>query len=213
MMMNRGFYIILVSLATLMFAMATGCSDHKKVESADSIVMEQPEIPDSMPPLPKYLITSEGIGPVETGMQSRTWPDSISGLYDSVEEGPGGDADQYEFYLEGNPMVTVLDFGEDKADLVIVSDPSIKAKVGDKELGLGDSFRELLSEPGVSAEWQQLDDEGMWYWNCKGVWFAPEQSNIPKSLADKLYDSTRAPEATDFPLEVGIGYMGTGLPF
>ncbi|MCM1152951.1 MAG: hypothetical protein NC328_04805 [Muribaculum sp.] len=190
-----------------------GCGGKVEKQTADSVVSDTELISDSVAPVPKYLLTSEGIGPVEAGMPSRTWPDSISGLYDMVEEGPGGDADQYEFYLEGNPMVTVMDFGEGEADLVIVSDPSIKARVGDKELGLGDSFELLLRQPGVRAEWQQLDDEGMWYWNCKGIWFAPEQNNLPKSLADKLYDSTRAPEASDFPEEVGIGYMGTGLPF
>lgn len=161
----------------------------------------------------RYVLTSEGIGPVTPGMKTRTWPQLAEGLYDSIEEGIGGEGDQYEFYLEGQPMVTVMDFGQGEADLVVVSDPSLKAKVGNAELGLGDSFAKLLAQPGVRAEWEQFDEEGMWYWTTGGLWFAPSQDNLPDDLAGKLYDSRKPPVSSDFPPEVGIGYIGTGLPF
>lgn len=199
------------------FTALCGCrSENKTADTVDTLTDVAAETQtDSLPPEPQhhYVLTSEGVGPVAPGMKTRTWPELAEGLYDSIEEGPGGEADQYEFYLDGQPMVTVMDFGQGEADLVVVSDPSIKAKVGDAELGLGDSFSLLLEQPGVRAEWEQLDEDGMWYWTTGGLWFAPSQENLPEEVSRKLYDSKKPPLSTDFPPEVGIGYIGTGLPF
>ncbi|MCM1377550.1 MAG: hypothetical protein NC097_03980 [Clostridium sp.] len=199
----------------VVLSLLSACTSDKKtvdtpLDTAAPIVAESDTV---VPSRPRYVLTAEGIGPVAPGMKTKTWPELAEGLYDSIEEGPGGEGDQYEFYLEGQPMVTVMDFGQGEADLVVVSDPSIKAKVGEVQLGLGDSFSKLLSQPGVRAEWEQLDEEGMWYWTTGGLWFAPAQDKLTPELSEKLYDPKRPPVSTDFPPEIGIGYIGTGLPF
>lgn len=181
-------------------------ADSESVVAVDSVVEEVPA--DTV-----FHFSSAGVGPLEQGMPVESWPEKVEGLYDNVDVQGGGDANQYEFFLSERPMVTVLDFGEGKADLVILSDPAVKVKVGERELGLGDSFSELLDNPEVKASWEQLDDDGMWYWNLGGMWFAPKQDMIPEDLARKLYDPATPPSREDFPPEVGIGYIANGLPF
>ena len=203
----------LSALLLLMLSACSGSSGKSAETAVDTAMADTLAVEEQKPARTHYVLTSEGIGPVAPGMKTQTWPELAEGLYDSVEAGLGGDADQYEFYLEGQPMVTVMDYGQGEADLVVVSDPSLKAKVGEEELGLGDSFSKLLQQPGIRAEWKQLDEDGMWYWTYGGLWFAPSQEHLSPELSSKLYDSKKAPVSSDFPPEVGIGYIGTGLPF
>lgn len=203
---SKGAITLLLTLITL-----TACGGNEK-KNTDSETVCAPEVCDTVA-APEFSLTSEGVGPVRTGMKVGSWPSAVEELYDRVESSDGGDANQYEFYFGDRPMLTVLDFGENKADLIIVSDPAVKAAVGDKRLGLGDSFRNLLESDGVTADFQSYDEEGMWYWHADGLWFAPEQESLPENLAKKLYDDRQKPIISDFPENVGIGYIGTGLPF
>lgn len=79
--------------------------------------------------------------------------------------------------------------------------------------GIGDSFANVLSIPGVQAEWIGYDDGGMWYWTWDGLWFAPSQQGLGEILSRKLYDSKETPSAADFSDDVKVGFIGTGLPF
>lgn len=168
---------------------------------------------DSVTPPPSYVLSNRGIGPLEVGMNVESWPEESEGLYHYVEADKGGEANQFNFYADEQPSITVLDFGEGKADLLIVDDPQIGAQVGDTVVNMTTPFAEFLQLPDVSASWEQLDDEGMWYWKCNGLWFAPALENLPEKLANKLYNPEKAPIADDFPREVTIGYIATGLPF
>lgn len=203
---------VLILPAFALMLVMTGCRSEQKPVREETISEESLEN-DTMPAPPRYVLSAKGIGPVEVGMPVKDWPEETEGLYQYVEAQEGGDANQYNFFGETEPAITVLDFGEGKADLVIVDDPRIEAQVGDKVVNMSTPFAQLLRMPGVESSWEQLDEEGMWYWKCSGLWFAPSLERLPEKLAEKLYNSTRAPQAEDFPEEVTIGYIATGLPF
>lgn len=185
-------------------------SDKTGKADSDSIPMAVEETTDT---IPSYIFTPEGIGAIKTGMPVGQWPEEAIGLYTHVDTEGGGDADQYNFYRDENLTFTVMDFGEGKADLIILDDPEMDVKVGEETVNMKTPFAKLLSNPGVKAEWEQLDDEGMWYWKADGLWFAPSQEHLTPSLADKLYNPDKAPTKADFPEDITIGYIGTGLPF
>lgn len=208
-----------ISSLAIMSCLIVACSSAEKRDIDTDTVKPQELSADTVAEVRKvYVLSSEGVGPIEVGEKTGSWPEEVDELYNHVEASPGDEADQYEFYLDDNPMVTVLDFGSGSADLVVLSSPDVKVAMpgpdGENiEIGLGDSFRHLLSSPEVKAEWQQLDDEGMWYWHGKGLWFAPAQDRLPKELADKLYNPDTPPRSSDFPDDVVVDYIATGLPF
>ena len=192
----------------------SGCGNSRDGKVTEDTTAMTEEVREDTVALPKrYVLSATGIGPLTVGMPIKEWPEETEGLYEYVEASEGGDANQYNFIGENDPAITVLDFGGGKADLLIVDDPRIEAQVGDTVVNMTTSFSRLLTLPGVKASWEQLDDEGMWYWKCSGLWFAPSLEHLPPKLADKLYNSERAPTAEDFPEDITIGYIATGLPF
>ncbi len=197
----------------MMILWMQGCGSGKTENAERDTTDTLQEVPDTVKESPRYVLSSKGIGPIEVGMTINEWPEETEGLYDYIEASEGGDANQYNFMEESVPSVTVLDFGGGKADLLIVDDPRIEAQVGDTVVNMTTPFATLLRQPGVEASWEQLDDEGMWYWKCSGLWFAPSLERIPEKLALKLYNSRQAPKAEDFPEDITIGYIATGLPF
>lgn len=80
-------------------------------------------------------------------------------------------------------------------------------------LRIGDEFSRVLSLPGVEAEWEDSDDEGMWCWHWRGIWFQPDQSHLPEALSRELYSDVAPPADAAFTPGVRIGYIGTGLPW
>ena len=74
-------------------------------------------------------------------------------------------------------------------------------------------FSRLLKLKDATAEYQALDDNGMWSWRWQGLYFLPSQQNLPQRLSSKLYNQATTPDAADFDDNVVIDYIGTGLPY
>lgn len=198
--------------ATVSVMILSACSADKHT-IGDSETISVTEDMESTDSIPHYVFTPEGIGSITPGMRIGEWPEETNGLYTHIDNESGGEADQYNFYKDDELSFTVLDFGEGKADLIIVDNPEMDVKVGNNTVNMNTPFSLLLSNPEVKPEWEQLDDEGMWYWKVNGLWFAPSQENLTPALTDKLYNPATPPVKADFPEDVKIGYIGTGLPF
>lgn len=203
-------FVMMAAIICGTLILASCKSDKKEQIDSETISIDTAEAMDTVP---TYIFTPQGIGEIKPGMPIGQWPTETEGLYTHVDSEGGGDANQYNFYRDDELTFTVMDFGEGKADLIILDDPEMNVKVGDDTVNMKTPFATLLSKPGVKAEWEQLDDEGMWYWKADGLWFAPSQEHLTPSLADKLYNPDKVPTKSDFPEEITIGYIGTGLPF
>lgn len=213
--MKRKTYIsgILTCLTFISSSLLAGCG-YSATNGGDSDTLTgdtlaQPAPADTV----TEPLTVDGIGPVKRGMQVGEWPETYDTLYDYCRSEPGGDADQYNFYSGDELQFTVMDFGEHKADLIILGSPRLKADVGGTAVDMHTPFSELLAMPGAEPVWEEYEGEGMWYWKCGGLWFAPSQQDLRRPLTDALYNPDHAPKAADFPEDVTIGYIGTGLPF
>lgn len=209
----RNYFILILLLAGAVVSCGRSSEKHADTDSVDYDTIPA-EAPDTVA---DYTLTPSGVGPVAMGEKAGEWPESIEGLYDYVESDTGNGVDQYNFYSDQNVAFTVLDFGEGKVDLVILGDSGLGASPnedGEKvSLRVGSPFADVLALPGVEAVWEELDEEGMWYWRAGGLWFAPAQDRLPHALADALYDGRHAPDPALFTDDVVIGYIGTGLPF
>ncbi len=200
-------------IAIGLFSMAS-CSG-KSQKDAETIRVE----PSQQTELPKKAVsdaqlTPLGVDPIRTGMRISEIQPKIENLYDSISRQGGYDSNSYYFYLNGNQRFTVYEFDSGIVNVVSVDNRSIVVNgSGGKELRLGDSFKKVLSLKDVNAVWQAGDGDGMWCWNWQGIWFYPDQENLPDVLAHKLYNQTSAPQASDFNDDIEIGYMGTGLPW
>ncbi|MDE6271851.1 MAG: hypothetical protein K2M31_02450 [Muribaculaceae bacterium] len=200
-------------LAAGLIALAS-CSG-KSQKSAETIRVE----PSQQTELPKKAVsdaqlTPLGVDPIRTGMRISEIQPKIENLYDSISRQGGYESNCYYFYLNGNQRFTVYEFDSGIVNVVSVDNRSIVVNgSGGKELRLGDSFKKVLSLKDVNAVWQAGDGDGMWCWNWQGIWFYPDQENLPDVLAHKLYNQTSAPQASDFNDDIEIGYMGTGLPW
>ena len=202
---------ILYALPLLLLA-GCGSSDNKSVGESDSVA--ESEIIEAVEAVRKAnFITKDSVGGIMVGASVNTIPESIPGLYTSRQHGASQDAVTVSFSDDSGEQFVVYDFGEGKIDVINVVGPAIKVDALDGVFGIGDSFANVLSIPGVQAEWIGYDDGGMWYWTWDGLWFAPSQQGLGEILSRKLYDSKETPSAADFSDDVKVGFIGTGLPF
>lgn len=215
----NGNYLLLLTLASALSLASCG----GKSVSGDSIAAVDSEkaaeaaaMPDT---LPTFYLTSEGLGPVKIGMNVNDLPVSIPGLYTgrTVENDyestayvfSNGDASETFSY-----PFTVIDFGEDKVDVIILNDEQCAVAVPQGEdITLSSPFAAVLALPGVKAKWESVEGNGAWYWTWEGLWFQPSLDNPGDEAAKKMYDGKSVPVASDFGKNVTIGYIGTGLPF
>jgi len=203
----------LVYIAALALAMGS-CGKSSKTEAeaaADSV----PEAVDSVPVADAvtYYMVKDSVGTLSVGTPVKSLPDSIPGLYSSKENGASPDAVTVVFSDSDGEQFVGYDFGEGNIDVINLIGEKIKVKAPRGDFGLGDPFARVLELPGVTAEWTGYDDGGMWYWKWEGLWFAPSQENLTGDLSRRLYHSGQAPTYKDFPDNITIGFIGTGLPF
>lgn len=205
--MKRAIYgVILAAVLT-----SCGHSGSQKEAESDSIaVMDMVETVASEY---RAYLTKDSIGSIWIGQELSEIPDSVPGLYNKKEPGATPDAVSVVFRQNGEEEFVAYDFGEGKIDVLNVIGSGVKIHTPHGEIGLGDSFAKVFELPGVKAEWSGYDESGMWYWTWEGIWFAPDQTNLPKELSQKLYHSGHAPTEKDFIDSIGIGFIGTGLPF
>lgn len=204
--------IALILLAS--FGAMWSCSS-KPEKTQDTLTIE----PDPTPELPKKVesdikMSPLGIGPIKVGMRISEIKPKMENLYDTIVRQGGYDSNSYYFYLDGNQRFTVYEFESGIVNVVSADNRSVVVDDGNGgELRIGDSFRKVLNLKDVNAVWQAADGEGMWCWNWQGIWFVPDQEALPDVLAHKLYNQTSAPRPSDFPEDILIGYIGTGLPW
>lgn len=192
----------------------TACSG-KEQKGAETLRVEPSETTE----LPKKAVsdatlTPLGVDPIRTGMRISEIQPKVENLYDSIARQGGYESNSYYFFLDGNQRFTVYEFDSGIVNAVSADNRSIVVKGNNgQELRIGDSFRKVLNLKDVNAVWQAGDGDGMWCWNWQGIWFYPDQENLPDVLAHKLYNQTSSPQAKDFTEDIEIGYMGTGLPW
>lgn len=207
---------IVTACIVLMFGvlMLSSCSS-KNEKPHDTVTIE----PDHTPELPKKVVNDVnlsplGIGPIKTGMRISEIKPKVENLYDSIVRQGGYESNSYYFFLEGNQRFTVYEFDSGIVNVISADNRSVVVDDGNGGgIRVGDSFRKVLNLRDANSVWQSADGEGMWCWNWHGIWFVPEQEDLPDVLAHKLYNQTSAPRASDFPDDVQIGYIGTGLPW
>lgn len=198
-------------LGLLIIASCSGKED----KPHDTLTIE----PDPTPELPKKVVNDVnlspiGIGPIKVGMRISEIKPEVENLYDSIARQGGYESNSYYFFLDGNQRFTVYEFDSGVVNVISADNRSVVVKgPNGTELRLGDSFHKVLNLKDVNSVWQSADGEGMWCWCWQGIWFIPEQEDLPDVLAHKLYNQTSSPRMSDFPEDVQIGYIGTGLPW
>lgn len=197
-----------------LLSLASGCGAGE-TQNRDTIVVEA----DPTPELPQTAqvdvrMSPMGVGPIRTGMRISEIQPKVENLYDTIVAEGGYDSNSYYFMLDGNRRFSVYEFDSGVVNVISADGRSVVVETpGGGELRLGDSFRKVLGLKDCNAIWRSADGEGMWCWNWQGLWFYPAQDYLPDVLAHKLYNQTIAPQASDFPEDVEIGYIGTGLPW
>lgn len=215
-MKTKNLYALTGLFLLFVILMTGGCSKKGGENSSDTdtvrSVNDQSEASALEPQ--DIVLTSEGISPVTIGMQISLIPADSAGIYDSVISEEGYESNSYLFMSDGQPMFTAYEFTPGTIDVVSADSPRIVVMSPDgKALRLGGELADVLSLPGVEAEWESADGEGMWCWRWEGLWFQPDQSHLPEDLSRALYNDAKAPGVEMMTPEVKIGYIGTGLPW
>lgn len=204
--------------ALALLTSACGGNKNSATSDSDSILTDSIAVETYQESDAQWLISADSVYSATgesllTGTELDKLPESIAGLYDKIEKTTGMDALEINFINGTENVMTGLDFGEGKIDLLVVTSDRIKvATPQEGVIGLGSQFEEVTALPGVKAEWSGYDGEGAWYWTWHGLWFAPAQEGLTEKLSRKLYNSESTFTADDFK-DATIGYMATGLPF
>lgn len=208
-----------LSLILLLIAGVTSCSGSadKSTADSDSVPSDTLDTSDKMILTDIYLcadsIYSVNGGSVKIGTPVTKLPQSIEGLYDNIESDESESTIDIHFKLGEEYIFTALDFGQGNVDLIMANTARVRVAVPDGEVSLSSPFKEILSIPGMTPEWCDYDDSGLWYWTWHGLWFLPDQSHLTSTLSSKLYNEESMPVASDFDETIVIGYIGTGVPF
>ena len=197
--------------ASILLLCSCGVGNKKVVESAQVIADSIPAEPSA--DLLEIPITNLGIEEVKCGMRVNSLTPSMANLYDSIAIEQDLDHTTYQFMLDGRPRFTGYEFGDGLIDALAAADSSVYVDTPDGHLTLGMPFSRLLKLKDATAEYQALDDNGMWSWRWQGLYFLPSQQNLPQRLSSKLYNQATTPDAADFDDNVVIDYIGTGLPY
>lgn len=210
-MIKKGLSLLI--LITIIFL--SSCSGKKASDSRDCTETDTCVTDSVVSVTPSELmLTSEGIGEITIGMLTSQIPLELPGVYDSVHSEDGYESNTYLFMEDGKPLFTAYEFTEGTLDVVSAESPRVFVMAPDgTKLRIGEEFSKVLALPGVEAEWENADGEGMWCWNWKGIWFQLDQAHLPEELSRELYSSIAPPSSTSFTSDARIGYMGTGLPW
>lgn len=207
--MRRILYWIL-PVAALFSACGGG---HKAEGGADSDSVLTTEMVSPIAGDTVFNLTVDSLGPVKVGEKIASLPDAVANLYDNVEISDTPDAVAYTFRLADVPQFTVYDFMDKQVDIIALEGDAHGVAGPDGTIRIGDAFTRVLELPGVVAEWQAMEDGGIWYWKWEGLFFGVDEMGLSVEMADGLCDEHRPPRASLFDPEVKVGYIGTGLPF
>lgn len=208
--------LVLLSLLFIFTLASCSGSGNATADSAaaDSLAAVEAEADT----LPRFYLTSRGLGPVSVGEPLDSILPGFKGLYTAVNREPGYECESLVFCNGEAPEAdtypfTVLDFGGGKVDVILLNDTQCAVQTPEGDITLDTPFVRVLSLPGVKAEWQSLDNAGAWFWTWQGIWFQPAVDSPDEALGHKLYDSGSAPTAADMSGSIRTGYIGTGVPY
>lgn len=214
---SRRYKTLLWPLLCVMTAwIPVSCSGSGAKVNQDSGAVDSP-VADTVAAAPaaEILLTARGLDTIGIGMRTGDIPQSKDGVYDfvSAEDGYEG-TNTYIFVRGESPLFTAYEFTPGIIDVISAESPLVAVAAPDgSRLHLGDEFAQVLSLPGVQAEWENADGDGMWCWQWEGLWFQPDQSRLSEELSRELYSDVAPPATSSFTSEVKIGYIGTGLPW
>ena len=215
MKLTKAFLPLFLLMATI--SCGRGGSSSSDSVSSDSLAESGTEVTASRILLCSDSIWPEGGRGVAVGLPLAQLPDEIEGLYNDKEESDSETGRQIHFKLAEEYIFTVLDFGEQRVDLIMANTDKVEVAPSEgfpaERLSLSSPFLSVLSLPGAEPEWVDYEDTGMWYWRWNNLWFAPDQSHLSKALSQHLYNEETLPSRDDFDEEVVIGYIATGIPF
>lgn len=213
--MTKHNILAIMMFGLLMSQLAACSSGEREIIRKDTVTIA----PDPTPPMPEHAISDvaispRGVGPIRTGMRISEIKPSVENLYDTIVRESGYDSNSYYFILDGETRFSVYEFESGIVNVVAADNPTVVVNGPDGcRLRIGDSFNRIVEIKDSNAVWQSVDGDGMWCWNWQGLWFVPEQDKLDDRLAHKLYNQTCSPQRSDFPDDVKIGYIGTGLPW
>ena len=209
----------LFACAVIMISVGiSGCSGRDSARQEDDTLQdtltETPLMADTIAGPADHELTAGGVERIQIGMQTAHIPPYEEGVYDEMTKEEGNESNSYIFFYGGAPHFCAYEFTEGTIDVISAESPHIVVCAPEGEmLRIGDEFSRVLSLPGVEAEWEDSDDEGMWCWHWRGIWFQPDQSHLPEALSRELYSDVAPPADAAFTPGVRIGYIGTGLPW
>lgn len=160
-----------------------------------------------------YYLTADSIGPVKVNEAIANLPQGVANLYDAVLPTQTPDAMAYTYLLGDVPQFTIYDFMNGKVDVIALEGDARAVQTPNGEIRVGDEFKKVLALPGVTSEWQDMDDMGIWYWKWNNLYFGVDETDISEEFADALCTGRHAPRVADFTSDIKIGYIATGLPF
>lgn len=215
--MKQLYTLFTVSLTILAFSvMSASCGRGKKDTTASAVQSDSAQTAEMVSPIAgdtAFYLTRDSIGPIHVGDKISDLPVAVANLYDNMLITETPDAVAYSFLLSDIPQFTVYDFMNGKVDIIALEANSHGVSTPQGTLRVGDEFTRVLALPGVMAEWEAIDDTGIWYWKYEGLFFGIDETNISENLGDAICDGHNPPRAALFSPEVKIGYIATGLPF
>lgn len=202
----------------MLLIIVSSCAGEKKSQKTDTIMEQEAQetivrSDEAENEEPEYYLTHDGIGPIRLGISVNNLPESIENLYSRKAQGSTPDAMTIIFYDNEGPAFTAYDFGEAVIDLITLDSHKIKAGNEKHLLSIGESFNKVMEIDGAEPQWVDLDAGGMWYVMADSLWFGAAQETINQELSRKLYNPDAEITKEDFPQNVKIGFIGTGLPF
>lgn len=205
----------LLAVATFIL-LFSGCAGKKRppqktADAVDSILKATDVTDEEADSI--FFLTADSIGPIHVGEEMSLLPVAVPNLFDNMLVTETPDAVAYSFLLADMPQFTIYDFLNGKVDIIALEANSLGVQTPDGVLKVGDEFTRVLALPGAYAEWESLDDGGIWYWRYEGLFFGVDEMEISEALGDALCDDHNPPRAALFTPGVKIGYIATGLPF
>lgn len=209
----KKFYLILACTAILILA---GC-ENKPKEVKDGILNDSAETVEQESPVAgptQYYLTQDSIGPVKVGMKIADIPAAVPNLYDDIVVNNIPGARAITFSLGDDAQFTVYDMEQSgTVDIIELVSNGQGINTPNGEIRIGDDFEKVLALGGVTTEWEQTDDGGIWYWKWNGLFIGVDEATTSEKFNDMLCNGRHAPGPTQFNNKIKVGSISTGLPF
>lgn len=206
---------IYTSLLCGALLIGVGACSSGSVRHSDSAVIDTDTatIEDDSEEVTYAVMTDRGVESIKCNMLVSDMQPSIKQLYDSIIISHSNAYTIYRFIFEGYDRFKAYDFGDGAISMIEATDPGVIVETPNGDISLDMPFTNVMRLPGVTTQYQNFDDGGIWSWVWRGLYFLPSQQNLSHRLSSKLYTNGTPPTIEDFDDNVTIEYIGTGLPY